>query len=67
MERLITTGQELQTKVDNNEVIDTTKSAEYELLRKDLNSNIFIKSHLQLQRDYLQLISSVMEKIQKPE
>ncbi len=64
LSRLIAAGKEINEQHVQKEKIDF--GAEHKLIQEELDSNLFLKSYLQIQKDYLDLIREVMAKIQDP-
>jgi len=64
LSRLIMAGKDLNENANSKE--KKSFGAEHQLIREELDQNLFLKSHLQIQKEYLNLINQIMEKIKNP-
>ncbi len=64
--KLIAIGKELNDRIAAGGVIEQQNSSEYELLQRDLEQNSIVKDYIQSQKEYLDLLNKVIEKIKNP-
>jgi len=65
MERLVVMGKELNDKLVKGEDL-ASSSVEKKLLEDELKENLIVREHLSIQKEYLNLIQKVQEKIKNP-
>jgi len=66
LDTLISLGRDLSEKISRNEPASAGNTAENDLLKRELDSNILIKNYLLAQKEYLNLLGQVIEKIKNP-
>ncbi len=64
LERLVRLGEEISTQSSDD--VSSTGPAERELISKELEENDLVKSHLLIQKEYLDMINKVQYKIKNP-
>jgi cell fate (sporulation/competence/biofilm development) regulator YlbF (YheA/YmcA/DUF963 family) len=64
--RLVTMGKELSFLISREETIETEGTGERELLRRELEQNPLVKEYIRAQREYLEMLKMVIEKIKTP-
>jgi len=63
---LVQLGREVSESMNSPEADRPYGPAEIEMLKKELDANQFLKDHLVIQRQYLDLISQVQKRIKDP-
>lgn len=63
---LVRIGKEVNESMNSPEADKTYGAAELDMLKKELDANQFLKDHLVIQRQYLDLISQVQKRIKNP-
>lgn len=63
---LIVLGRDINESLSSGEASDKHGSAEIELLKQEFEKNETVKNHILVQREYLNLINSVQDKIKNP-
>ena len=63
---LIRIGEELN-KISGTDAESTTGKAELEMLKNDFDNNAIVKDHILSQKEYLDMIKMVQERIKNPE
>lgn len=64
--RLIAIGKEINDRLSAGGPIERQESSEYEMMQKELEQNPLVKEYIQTQREYLDLLNKVIEKIKNP-
>ncbi len=64
--RLIAMGKELNDRLSAGSVIEQNNTSEHAMLQRELEENTLIKDYIQSQKDYLELLGKVIEKIKNP-
>jgi cell fate (sporulation/competence/biofilm development) regulator YlbF (YheA/YmcA/DUF963 family) len=64
--KLIAIGKELSDRIAAGGVIERQESSEYELMQRELEQNTLVKEFIQSQKEYLDLLNRVIEKIKNP-
>ncbi|OHD70150.1 MAG: hypothetical protein A2W19_05010 [Spirochaetes bacterium RBG_16_49_21] len=64
--KLVMMGKEISMLLAREEKIEAKDSSEYELLREELDHNPLVKEYIQTQREYLDLLKKVIERIENP-
>ncbi len=63
---LIAIGKELNERISAGGVIEHQNSSEHEMLQRELEQNTLVKEYIQSQKEYLDLLNKVIEKIKNP-
>ncbi|HPS57784.1 MAG TPA: YlbF family regulator [Spirochaetota bacterium] len=63
---LVRIGRELSESMNSPEADKPYGAAELDMLKKELDANLFLKDHLVIQRQYLDLIAQVQKRIKNP-
>ncbi|HOD14339.1 MAG TPA: YlbF family regulator [Spirochaetota bacterium] len=64
--RLVAMGREINEKIARGETIGPEPSSEHEFMRQELENNRLVKDYIQSQKEYLDLLKSVIERIKNP-
>lgn len=64
---LVRLGREVNESMNSPESDKTYGAAELDMLKKELDANRFLKDHLVIQRQYLDLIAQVQKRIKNPD
>ncbi|HNW29754.1 MAG TPA: YlbF family regulator [Spirochaetota bacterium] len=64
--RLIAMGKELNDRLSAGGAVERQESSEYEMMQKELEQNTLVKEYIQNQKEYLNLLNRVIEKIKNP-
>jgi cell fate (sporulation/competence/biofilm development) regulator YlbF (YheA/YmcA/DUF963 family) len=64
---LVTLGKELNETISSGGAVERDKTTEYELMNKELEQTPLVKEFIQSQKEYLELLKKVIEKIKNPE
>jgi len=64
--RLVMLGRDLNEKALKGEKPEIESNAEAEILRKELDDSPIVKEHTLVQKDYLQMFQTVMDRIRNP-
>ncbi len=67
LSELILLGRDINESLSSGETSGKHGTAEMELLKQEFEKNETLKKHLLAQREYLNLINRVQEKIKNPE
>jgi cell fate (sporulation/competence/biofilm development) regulator YlbF (YheA/YmcA/DUF963 family) len=63
---LVALGKELNETISSGGTAEPQRTAEYELLQRKLEQNPLVKEYIQSQKEYLELLKKVIEKIKNP-
>jgi cell fate (sporulation/competence/biofilm development) regulator YlbF (YheA/YmcA/DUF963 family) len=63
---LVRLGKELNETIASGGNVERLQSAEYELMQRDLERNTLVKDFIQSQKEYLDFLKKVIEKIKNP-
>ena len=63
---LVRIGREVSESMNSPEADKSYGVAELDMLKRELDANMFLKDHLVIQRQYLDLISQVQKRIKNP-
>lgn len=66
LSRLVALGQEINERIARGETVGPESSSEYEFMRQELESNQLVKDYIQSQKEYLDLLKSVIKRIKDP-
>jgi len=66
LSELILLGRDINESLSSGEASDKHGVAEMELLKQEFEKNETVKSHILAQREYLNLINSVQDRIKNP-
>ena len=66
LEDLVRIGRDVSESMNSPEPNKSYGSAELDMLKTELDANPFLKNHLVIQRQYLDLISQVQQRIKNP-
>jgi len=66
LSELIVLGRDINESLSSGEASDKHGAAEMELLKQEFEKNETVKNHILAQREYLNLINSVQDKIKNP-
>jgi len=64
--RLVAMGREINERMARGETIGPDQSSEHEMMRRELEANVLVKDFIRSQREYLDLLKSVVERIKHP-
>jgi cell fate (sporulation/competence/biofilm development) regulator YlbF (YheA/YmcA/DUF963 family) len=64
--RLVAMGRDINERMARGETIGTEPSSEHELLRRELEDSSLVKDYIRSQKEYLDLLKSVAERIKNP-
>ena len=64
---LVALGKELNETISSGGTVEPQRTTEYELMQRRLEQNPLVKEIIQSQKEYLELLKKVIEKIKKPE
>jgi cell fate (sporulation/competence/biofilm development) regulator YlbF (YheA/YmcA/DUF963 family) len=64
--RLVAMGKELSFLISREESFETKETGEREFLRNELEQNPLVKEYIHAQREYLELLKRVIDKIRNP-
>jgi len=59
-------GKELNDRISAGSAIEQNNTSEHALLQRELEETTLIKDYIQSQKDYLDLLGKVIEKIKNP-
>ena len=65
-EKMANIGRELNEKISNSENRQIGSSSELRLLENELEANPLVKSYILIQKEYMNLLNTVIEKIRGP-
>ena len=64
--KLIAMGKELNDRLSSGGAIERENTSENEMLQRELEQSAVVKDYIQSQKDYLDLLNNVIEKIKNP-
>jgi cell fate (sporulation/competence/biofilm development) regulator YlbF (YheA/YmcA/DUF963 family) len=64
--RLIEMGKDLNDRIAAGSDIERDNTSERAMLQRELEENTLVKEYIQSQKDYLDLLGKVIEKIKNP-
>ncbi len=64
--KLIHMGKELNDRLSAGGAIEEQNSSEREMMQHELEQNTLVKEYIQSQKEYLELLNKVIEKIKNP-
>lgn len=64
--KLVAMGRELSEKIDRGETAGGVALAEHELLQRELSENTLVKDYILSQKEYLELLRQVIDRIKNP-
>jgi cell fate (sporulation/competence/biofilm development) regulator YlbF (YheA/YmcA/DUF963 family) len=64
--RLVAMGREINEQMARGETIGPGPSSELEMMRRELDDNALVKDYIRTQKEYLDLLKSVVERIKNP-
>ncbi len=64
--KLIAMGKELNDRLSAGGAVERRESSEHEMMQKELEQNTLVKEYIQAQKDYLDLLNNIIEKIRNP-
>ncbi len=64
--RLIAMGKELNDRISAGGEVEQQNSSEREMMQRELEENTLVKDYIQAQKEYLDLLGKVIEKIKNP-
>lgn len=66
LSELVRIGRDVSESINSPESEKPYGAAELEMLKKELDENMFLKDHLVIQRQYLDMIAQVQQRIKNP-
>jgi cell fate (sporulation/competence/biofilm development) regulator YlbF (YheA/YmcA/DUF963 family) len=63
---LVALGKELNETISSGGTVEQQRTTEYELMQRELELNPLVKDFIQSQKEYLELLKKVIEKIKGP-
>ncbi len=67
LSELILLGRDINESLSSGEASEKHGAGEVELLKQEFEKNETVRNHILVQREYLNLVNSVQEKIKNPE
>jgi cell fate (sporulation/competence/biofilm development) regulator YlbF (YheA/YmcA/DUF963 family) len=64
--RLVAMGREINERIARGETIGPESNSEHEFMRQELECNALVKDFIRSQKEYLDLLKSVIERIKNP-
>jgi cell fate (sporulation/competence/biofilm development) regulator YlbF (YheA/YmcA/DUF963 family) len=64
--RLVAMGREINERIARGETIGPESSSEHEFMRQELEGNPLVKDYIKSEREYLDLLKSVVNRIKDP-
>ncbi|OHD63009.1 MAG: hypothetical protein A2176_09280 [Spirochaetes bacterium RBG_13_51_14] len=64
--KLVELGKELNAVADAGGTFETQPSSEHDLLQRELDRNPLVKDYIRCQKEYLELLKKVIDKIKNP-
>ena len=66
LEKLVFEGEKLNEKINSGDDVILDNTYEIELLKAELEENEMAKNHIIIQKEYLNMINTVLERIKTP-
>jgi len=63
---LVTLGKELNETISSGGTVERQQTTEYEMMQRELEQNPLVKEFIRCQKEYLELLKRVIEKIKNP-
>ncbi len=64
--RLVAMGREINERIARGETVGPESSSEYEFMRQELEGSPLVKDYIQSQKEYLDLLKSVIDLVRDP-
>ena len=64
---LVALGKELNERISSGSTVEQQRTTEIELMQRALEQNPLVKEFIQSQKEYLEVLKKVIEKIKNPQ